>query len=241
MIESLACRSGFGWETGLSKMKAQAHYRLGAGACHNPPVYRNLLCLLWGERDNFPKRALPCPLTVLVQGVFAKFMVISPPHARGLRLLTISVTGDQSTLSFINDVLKFKMFSLKSIQAAGQCSPLIFNLLALLPALLLPSSLLILNSSGRPKEHATIKQEDQKQENTNNLTPKTIYPLNISNYRQPGQIHEPRAGDRNVFNYIWSLDCQVANCSVKLSKYGSSLLIIYISEAANTESRYTLV
>jgi len=106
---------------------------------------------------------------------------------------------------------------------------LIFNLLTPLSVLLLPRSLLILDSSRCPEEHATIKQEDQKQGKYNNLTPKTIYPLNISNYKQPGQIHKPCAGERNVFNYIWLLDCQVVKCSVKLSKYGSSLLIVYIS------------
>lgn len=141
-------------------MKAQARYRPIAGACCNPPVYQNLAL---GGMCWFPKWALPCPLAGLYSVYVLNLWLFSSPHTRGLCLLTISVTGDQSTLSFITDVLKFKMFSLKSTQAAGQCSPLIFNLLTSLPTLLLPQSLLILNSSGCPKEHATIKQEDQKQ------------------------------------------------------------------------------
>ena len=145
MIESLACRSGLGWETGLSKMKAQAHYRLGAGALCNPAVYHNLLCLLWGKfalgGGNvliFPNELCPALSLSWYSVYLLNSWLFSSPHARGLCLLTISVTGDQSTLSFINDVLKFKMFSLKSTQTAGQCSPLIFNLLTPLPALLLP-------------------------------------------------------------------------------------------------------
>lgn len=123
------------------------------------------------------------------------------PHARRLCLLTGSVTGDQGTSSFINHVLKSSMFSLK-----GTCS-----LFDLQPA---PSGITLdvelLHTSQRMWHHKTGGPETS----TNNPTPKPIYSLHVSNYRQPGQIYKPCAGDRNVFNYTWSLDCQVASCSL---------------------------
>lgn len=45
-----------------------------------------------------------------------------PIPMQGGRLLTVSVTGDQGTSSFISHVLKSSMLSLQGAHAAGQCS-----------------------------------------------------------------------------------------------------------------------
>lgn len=139
------------WEPGPSEAQAPAHGRSSAGARCDPPAHRDPLGLLWEDCAHFPRWALPYSVHLLNPGLF------SLPHASGLYLPTISVTGDQSLLSFTKDVLKFQMHSLKSRQTAGQCPPSI-------PHRLLPRSFpLIPDSSRRHKEHATRKQEDQEQ------------------------------------------------------------------------------
>lgn len=199
---------------------------------------------IWEKHVNFPKRALPCPLTVLVQCGFAKFMVIFPsPCKRSMSSHCIS-NRRSVYLEHINDVLKFKMFSLHKLRQVHkqQSSGLLWSSTCSHHFLLcsFPHHFWYWTPPDVPKNMPPLNNRTRSKESTNNLTPKPIYLLNIANYRQPGQIHKPCAGDRNVFNYIWSLDCQVASFSVKLSKYGSSLLIIYISEAANAERSYTL-
>lgn len=159
--------------------------------------------------------------------------LFSHAHARRLCLLTGSVTGDQGTSSFVNHVLKPSMLSLQGTHAAGQCS--LFDLQPAPSGITLDAELL--RVSRRTCHHKTGGPETRKY---NNPTPKPIYSLHISNYRQPGQIYKPCAGDGNAFNYTWSLDCQVASCSLKLAWYRFSLLPGYISEAANAESTYSL-
>lgn len=160
--------------------------------------------------------------------------LFSHPHARRLCLPTVSVTGDQTTSSFINHVPKSNMFSLNRTHAAGQCS--LFDLQPAPSGITLDAELL--RMSQRTCHHKTGGPETRKVQ---------IIPLPNQYIQSTSLITDsqdrsitPCAGDRNVFNYTSSLDFQVANCSLQLAWYGSSLLPEYTSEAANAESSYSL-
>lgn len=136
----LACSSGLSKETGLSKRKVQAHYRLCTGVSCNPPISctcsrGSMLCSV--SKLMFPSELCPALSFSCYAGHLLNIWLFRPPCAKDLCLITTSVR-DLSSLSLINDVLKSKVVSLKSAQTAWQCTPLIFSSLTQLPALLLP-------------------------------------------------------------------------------------------------------
>lgn len=167
--------------------------------------------------------------TALVQCVFAKFMVIFPSPCK--EAVSVSVTGDQTTSSFINHVPKSNMFSLNRAHAARQSS--LFDLQPAPSGITLDVELLCM--SQRTCHHKTGGPETRKVQIIP-LPNQYIQSTSLITDSQDRSI-KPCAGDRNVFNYTWSLDFQVANCSLQLAWYGFSLLPEYISEAANAESR----
>lgn len=193
--------------------------------------------LLWDKCANFPKRALPCPPAVLLHCVFANSWLFSPPHARALYLLTALVT-DQSTLSLSNDVLKSKMLSLKSIQAAGQRAPLISNLPTQLPALLITADSQLLGTSQSTGHHKTGGPEARKVP----ITKVPIIPLQKQYICSTPLITASQYTFRSLVLQTGMFLITLVPCLpgsqllCQVTQVWSLLFIVHISEAANAES-----
>lgn len=143
--------------------------------------------------------------SALVQCVFAKCMVVFPSPCKEVvspHWISNRRSGDSC---LVNHGLKSSMLSLQGTHAAGHCS--LFDLQPVPSGITLDVQLL--HMAQRTCHHKTGGPETRKVQ----IIPLPNQYTHCTSLITGSQIYKPCAGDRNVFNYTWSPDCQVASCS----------------------------